>query len=71
MEATHAPAPAVNFPAQVPFSWTLRWAEKKRRGTQAKPTPRAFRIAGSAESDDELATVVAFCGRHGATLEIL
>jgi len=69
MEATYAPEPSdLIFLPQAPFSWTLRWA-RKRRDAQTKSAAHAYRIAGSAASDEELAAAIAFCELHGATLE--
>ena len=69
MKATYSPQPSeLIFPPQVPFSWTLRWA-RKHGAEKAKAEARTYRIQGSASSDEELAAAVAFCNRHGASLE--
>jgi hypothetical protein len=69
MEATYSPEPSeLIFPPQAPFSWTLRWAWK-HRAERPKVAARTYRIEGSATSDEELAAAVAFCKRHGASLE--
>lgn len=70
MDATSAQAIAEPyFPPQVPFSWTLRWA-RAHRPDRTVVTWRAYRIAGSAGSDADVAAAVAFCEAHGATLEL-
>ena len=69
MEATYSPEPSeLIFPPQATFSWTLRWA-RKQRAAATKVAARTYRIEGSAVSDEELAAAVAFCKRHGASLE--
>jgi hypothetical protein len=71
MDATCAPQPSdLIFPPQAPFSWTLRWA-RAYRSERTKSVVRKYRIAGSAANDEELAAVVAFCERYGATLDLL
>jgi hypothetical protein len=69
MKATCSLQPSeLIFPPQASFSWTLRWA-RKHRGETPKVAARTYRIEGSAASDEELAAAVAFCERHGASLE--
>jgi hypothetical protein len=69
MEVTYTPESSdLIFPPQAPFSWTLRWA-RKRRDAEAKAAARTYRIEGLAASEEELAEAIAFCERHGATLE--
>jgi hypothetical protein len=69
MEASYSPQLSdLIFSPQAPFSWTLRWAWA-HRSESARSAARTYRIAGSAASDEELAAAVAFCERHGATLE--
>jgi hypothetical protein len=69
MEAIYSPEPSeLIFPPQALFSWTLRWA-KKHSAEKTKVAARTYRIEGSAASDEELAAAVAFCKRHGASLE--
>jgi len=69
MEATYTPKPPdLIFLSQAPFSWTLRWA-KKRREAQMKSVARTYKIEGSAANDEGLAAVIAFCELHGASLE--
>jgi hypothetical protein len=69
MEATYSPElPDLIFPPQAPFSWTLRWAQK-RREAQTRSAAHTYRIVGSAANDEELAAAIAFCERHGAALE--
>lgn len=66
---THAqPATEPVFPPQVPFSWTLRWA-RAHRSDRTSVTRRAYRIAGCADNDADVAAAVAFCEAHSATLE--
>lgn len=68
MNATHSETPAdLVFSPQTPFSWTRRWALAHRED-RAAVVRRAYRIAGSAPTDTELAAAVAFCRTHGATL---
>ena len=70
MDATYERrATHLTFPPQVPFSWTLRWARARRHDRTAM-RPRAYRIAGSAANDRELAAVVAFCKSQAASLEL-
>ena len=57
------------FPPQVPFSWTLRGARARRMNESRVGRSVRYRIAGVAQAD-ELATLAAFCQRHGATLEL-
>jgi len=68
MEATYSQPAEPIFPPQAPFSWTLRSA-RAHRSERTKSVVRKYRIAGSAANDEELAAAVAFCERHGATLE--
>lgn len=70
MEATHAETPPeLIFSPQMPFSWTRRWARAQRcRG--ARTEQRSYRIAGSAQSAEELSAAVEFARRHGALLEL-
>ena len=73
MNATHVHRQIeLSFPPQVPFSWTQRWARAHRadRADRAVVTQRAYRIAGSAGSDADIAAAVAFCEAHAATLEL-
>jgi hypothetical protein len=70
MEATSPQPSDLIFPPQAVFSWTLRWA-RAHRSERTKSVVRKYRIAGSAANDAELAAAVAFCERHGATLERL
>jgi hypothetical protein len=68
MEATYSPEPSEPiFPPQAPFSWTLRWARKRREREQAA-TP--YRIAGLARSTEELAAAIAVSERHDARVEL-
>lgn len=70
MNATHSETPAdLVFSPQTPFSWTRRWALAHRTDRTAV-IRRAYRIAGSAPTDAELAAAVAFCRTHGATLAL-
>ncbi|MFO7572113.1 MAG: hypothetical protein R6W48_05860 [Gaiellaceae bacterium] len=69
MSSTHARTQAdLVFPPQVPFSWTRRWARAHRDDRAA--VLRAYRIAGSAATDAELAAAVAFCRTYAAKLEL-
>ena len=71
MNARHTQAPAgLVFSPQTPFSWTRRWALAHREDRTAV-VRRAYRIAGSAQTDTELAAAVAFCRAHRATLVLL
>lgn len=70
MNAAHPqPANEPHIPLQAPFSWTVRWA-RAHRLDRTVVRPRAYRIAGSATSDADLAAAVAFCEAHAATLEL-
>jgi hypothetical protein len=67
MNATHPETPTdLVFSPQTPFSWTRRWALAHRKGTT--DVRRAYRIAGSARTDRELAAAAAYCRAHRATL---
>jgi hypothetical protein len=69
MNATYSPeASDLIFPPQAPFSWTLRWA-RKHGAAKTRVAASTYRIEGSAANDEELAAAVAFCERHGASLE--
>jgi len=59
------------FPAQYPFSWTLRGARARRLRENTAPAVTHYRIAGCAHGASEVAAAIAFCERHNATLEIL
>lgn len=56
------------FEAQVPFSWTRRWALTHR--ADAKPPRPSFRIEGLARSETELSAAMAFARAHEARLEL-
>ena len=56
------------FEAQVPFSWTRRWA-LTHRVAATRPTP-SYRIEGLARSEMELSAAVAFARTHEARLEL-
>ena len=70
MEATHTQTPpGLVFAAQVPFSWTRRWA-LARRSRSTGMEQRTYRIAGSAQTLEELTAVIAFAREYEARLEL-